>query len=181
MKSIKRLLYTIAGTMIMAWLGNYFYDSTKDTVRKIPLMNYFMKLCKWLYDTMIGILTFQISLWWLILVGIAVYGIYKILKNMERGGTPDFIDYKEDVFKKWTWRWEWQFNIKNGWEIINLTPSCPKDDVRLIDDSDFTGLSYYCPKCNTQYGKYYLPTESPRDTEVLILDKIKKKQYTISS
>lgn len=180
MNLIKRLLYTFAGAMIMAWLGNYFYDSTKDTVRRIPLMNYLMTFFKWLYDTLIAILTFKISLWWLILGGIAVYGIYKKLKNMKGGTTPDFIHYREDVFTKWTWRWEWEWTPE-GWGIKNLTPSCPKDDVALIQQGNYMEPRYYCPKCKSYYQYGSLPVESPVDTEALIIDKIRKKQYTIQS
>lgn len=176
MKRTKALVYGFAGAMIMAWIGNYFYDSTKDDVKSVPILKYVTTFLNWLYDTAISILNFPIRVWWLIVTTIVLYLIYKVSKSAYQGNTPDFINYKEDVFKIWIWRWDWK-PTNEGWKISNLTGYCPKDDVQLVNNSDFLRVRFYCPKCNTEFGEYKEPLEYTADAEVLIRDKINKGNY----
>jgi len=106
-----------------------------------------------------------------------LYIIYTALKATNQTQTPDFINYKKDIFKNWIWRWDWKLT-SNGWVITNLTAYCPKDDVQLINNGDFFRARFYCPKCNTEYGEYRDPLEYSADAEVLIRDKINKGNYT---
>lgn len=176
MKRTKTLIYGFIGTLIMAWLGNYFYDSTKGDVKSIPILKYVIIFFNWLYDTVVAILNFPIKVWWLIVGSLVMFVIYRAFKAANKVQTPDFINYKKDVFKRWIWRWDWK-PTNTGWKITNLTPYCPKDDVQLINNSGPFEARFYCPKCSTEFGEYRDPIEFPVDAEVLIGDKIKKGNY----
>jgi hypothetical protein len=179
MKRSTNWLIAFAGAMVMAWLGNFFYDQTKS----IPVLNYITSALNWLYDTGFAVLTYKIQIW-VVLISIAtVIGLLALYAKLLRPkapvepSKPEFTKYKKDVFKNWTWRWDWKYNVANGWVITNLTPFCPNDDVQLLGSNSFFDSSWYCPKCDKQYNRFSDPVEYHGDTEVLILDKVNKKTY----
>lgn len=116
------------GAMMMAWLGNFFYDSTKN----IPVLNLFTSFFNWLYDGGIAVLNYQIKTWVILVALIGFWLIYRWLKFVTKElPPPDYTNYRKDVFKNWIWRWDWKLT-PNAWTPINLTPYCSKDDVQLI-------------------------------------------------
>lgn len=175
MKSKLKWLLGFAGAMIMAWLGNYFYDSTKD----IPVLKLVTGALNWLFDIGLIILNYPIKVWTILTILLctaSLLALYGKLKNSSIIPPPDFTKYKKDVFKSWIWRWEWKPSPQ-GWMVTHLIPYCPKDDVQLINDSTMFEAKFYCPKCKTAYGEYYEPVEFAIDTKVLISDKVTKNVY----
>jgi hypothetical protein len=173
MKKVYKGVLWFAGAIMMAWLGNYCYDQTKE----IPVLKYITGALSWLFNAGSSILNYPIKLWIILVVLVGLFMLYRWLKFSTKDELPDFIRYKKDVFKRWIWRWDWE-RTGNFWTPTNLTPYCPKDDVQLINNGDFFRANYYCPKCNGKYGYYGDAIETAKEAEVLLLDKVDKKTYT---
>jgi hypothetical protein len=165
-----------AGAMIMAWLGNFFYDSTKN----IPVLNLFTSFFNWLYDGGIAVLNYHIKVWVIFVALIGLWLLYRLFSLFSQKNdvpeVPDYTNYRKDIFKKWIWHWDWKLT-DGKWKPITFIPCCPKDDVQLIPTGGRLNPMYYCPKCNEQYDGFRNPIESAIETEVLLNDKLNKNTY----
>jgi hypothetical protein len=137
------------------------------------------------YHFIISLINYRISLWIIILSLILFYFFKKIYTKIniaEPPQLPEWINYREAVFKKWRWKWDWILNCKGDYQISNLVPYCNKCNCRLTNISSLRGTCYKCPMCEDVYGgihgKYSENfTESKVDIESLILNTIEEEKY----
>jgi hypothetical protein len=172
MKKTARWSIGFISAMLMAWLGNYFYDRTKE----VPVLKYVTGFLNWIYEATLNVMNYPLKVWIVLLSLLVIMGILALYSKMQGNSytPPEFTQYKEDVFKKWRWRWDWKLG-QNGWKIVNLTAYCPNDDVQLVNQSSVLERRFYCPKCETIYHDYYQPVENAVDAEVLIIAEVKKR------
>jgi phage FluMu protein Com len=167
------------GTTIIA---SPFADMLSDKVKSIPILSYFIKLLTWLWQSILSIFTYRVSVWFVLTIIVAVFAVKKLVDKIKKVEIPEYSDYNEGVFFNWIWKWEYKFdNVKGKWSIINLRPFCPNCNTMLLNNSTYIDIQYNCPRCNDNYSKrgiYNSPApEDKRKIEALIIDNIEKKHY----
>jgi hypothetical protein len=99
------------------------------------------------------LLKFEVSLWFLIFLPIAVIGLIIIVlwiislfqndKNSILNLQPLFLDYKEDNFGGILYRWEYLKNFSDKYEISRISHYCPNCKCSIVYNK--------CPVCNAYF------------------------------
>ncbi len=173
MKWIKSQWTKKIGPPVFSLLLTMIYDFFKQN----PFLSTIIEIVKWVGNTIIFILNYEIKVWWILCVIIAIV-IVIIFINLRKWEIfkPDFCNYKKDRFKDWKWRWDWKYySNSRKWDIISLIAYCPKCDTQLIDHSNVYEQEYRCPRC--KYNARSVNCEDPIDVKAIIFDNIEKKKY----
>ena len=156
------------GTLLLGFLLTFAQDYFKDE----PVFSTLWSCLKWCWNLLINILNFDIKVWWFI-VGVIVLIVILYIINMfqeKEISRPDFCEYREDIFNTWKWTWSWAIrHSDHKWVINKLKVHCPKCDTPM----EPRGYRFDCPRC----GFFnQVNTPDPHNTELLILDNIRRKR-----
>jgi hypothetical protein len=161
------------GCAVVSLLLTMGYDYSKQN----PILTTVAKILKLGWFGLLGILNFEIRLWWLLCAVSLFIIIVRIFDSFRKApehpsNRPDFYDYTEDQFRKWKWSWDWKYSLaKKAWVAENMQAHCPQCDTPLIFTHGFAEVK--CPRCS--YAEYS-DIEFAYTVEHLILDNVARKR-----
>jgi hypothetical protein len=171
MKAANRNAWLIAiVSSVIGALLTIGYDYSKSN----PLLT-ITGFFKYLIHLVSALLLYDIKVWWLLLALIIVV-VFVFMINViskESSQLPEFLNYTEDILKKWKWSWKWEFG-NQGWTIQKLTAHCPSCDTKLIEHKTYYGPNFECPRCRFHADEKNC--EMPYQIESLICDNIERNK-----
>jgi hypothetical protein len=161
----------IIGGTIATLAANLIWD--------IHWLEYVLKFRNWI----LGILNGRIPIWIILsclLVGFILFRIRRnIIKKVDT--PPEFLNYRQDKFKSWTWKWEYTKSNNGRWDVTELRPYCPSCNTLMQYSSSHRGSSASCPQCafvadSEPLMRGYTPNfEEKSKIHLLIINEIEKK------
>lgn len=117
-----------------------------------------MKKGDGVFEAFVNTMTLEIRLWHVIVFVGVVYvisvirGLYKkdAVVPQEVPVTkeePKYLEYTEDTFQGLKWIWNWKKNENDNYNLIDLTPICPLDNVFMSKNNMYAEYPYTCPIC----------------------------------
>jgi hypothetical protein len=164
------------GTAIFSLLLTIAYDYLRDK----PLLTTIWTILMWISNLIKSILSLDIKFWWIIVIIIILVIVILIISFFNKSSNrdsikPDFYNYRDEKFKKWSWTWSWDWDsYRKAWHISDLKARCPKCDTPMIDNSSLHTLCFDCPRC--EYVARDNECEEPYKIEQIILDNIERKR-----
>ena len=151
-----------------------------DSIKSKPILTTVAAFFTWFWNLIISVLTFNIQVWWILVVLflIVIYAYFRKPTEHIAPKEPDFFRYKSDKFKYWKWSWEYR-KSGNQWSIINLEAHCPKCDTPMLNHSSAFTPSYTCPRCD--FSAFNRRCDSPEKVEAVIIDNINRGRTSLSS
>lgn len=125
-------IITIAVSAVSALLGSIFFDWYKNFSFIDKVILFFREMG----NMMKSFLLYQTPLWVVILSLLGIISLIFLIWYIRR---PNFIAYRTDNINGLIWRWNWKLQSK-GWDIVELTAHCPKDETPLTHEGR-------CPRC----------------------------------
>ena len=172
-KNILNNSWTIAtGSAILGVIGIRIIDYALGTKFLASIGNV-ISVC---FNAIINFLSmkFEVSLWLLGLIPIAVIGViilmlwvYSLIQNDKSSileQQNSFLNYKEDVFGDVLYRWNYFRNFSDKYEVSNISHYCPKCKCSIV--------SLSCPIC---YDNFYGRIKSNYEVDALIRYTIENK------
>ena len=163
------VLVTVVGGLILSKLEN------------VDIFKGMLNFLKWIYNGIIFILTINIPLWVLLLIGIFLFIILsiisKIIDNNHINVKRWYEDYTDDIYKGVRYGWSYS-ELGNEINPENFRPVCNKCKGELIKKKSHGNIHYgtaknYCPNCDEILET---PTYEELDTAfVYIINKLTKK------
>jgi hypothetical protein len=166
---------TVVGGLILSGILDLFKNVTITTTLK--------KTAFWTFYNLLAVLNYNAKVWWVIIALFVIYLIWFIFNKVNSPTEydevfikPDWINYKKDKLKKWTWIWDYSYNnISKQYDIVNMRPYCESCKIAMIQNY---GYAYYsCPKCDKEYPSPSGYWESESVVKALIIDKVDKEMY----
>jgi hypothetical protein len=158
---------------LIAIVGGALATLLADFLKQVPLFS----TLKIVFNFLLLIITFKISLWVIILLAVTFSGFYIFLKRTKKDeyNNVPFLSYNEDNFKL-KWKWSWELNSSNKWEVIDLRSYCPHCDALLAYSQGlFSDATAKCPNCNSVFGVGRVnPIDNTDDVKLLIYGKAEK-------
>lgn len=143
-----------------------------DYFKNKPILSTIWWIVNGIWNFIISVLNFNLKVWWLIVGIIVIFAI--IYFKQEETVKPDFYDYREGVFKRWSWTWDYKWDKwENAWGISDLTAYCPKCNTPLTNHSRYD-LRFDCPRCG--FRAHDVECDNPHDIERIIWDNVKRKR-----
>lgn len=109
-----------------------------------------------IYEAVISLLNFKISIKFIVMTFLVVFVVFKIIKFRRFGKTkePLFLGYTKDKYKEWTFKWEYEVHY-GKYSVEYIQPIC-KCGCSLTRKNHHNNVSYgrdilVCPKCDTTY------------------------------
>jgi len=137
----------------MAIIGALFsliFTIIYDYFKSNPFLSTIGKFFKFIYHSIIGFLTFDIKVWWILcffivlIIAICLINVFQKNDTTIKEELPKFIEYKEDWIKGYDFKWNWYKN--NGqWTLGHITVKCPKCQTPMNPNY---AQYYRCPRCN---------------------------------
>jgi hypothetical protein len=162
-----------------ALIGGLLPPIIYDYCKKYTFLTTIKSFLNFTYVVIFKVLNWNIKFWWILLFVVICLGVLYIAfgRSNENIKQPEFLEYKNDKFKKWRWSWEWIWDSKsNTWLLINLRAYCPKCDTGMICGRDRTwgSLVYECPRC--EYAVSEEDGDKAYQIEKLIHDTIDRRE-----
>ena len=138
------VLVTVVGGLILAKLEN------------IKIYEGILTFLKWIYNGIIFILSINIPLWVLLLIGIFLFIILsiisKIIDNNHINVKRWYEDYTDDIYKGVRYAWSYS-ELGNEINPENFRPVCNKCKGELIQKRTHGNYHYgteqnFCPNCD---------------------------------
>jgi len=138
----------------------------------INTLNHLKNILIFIYGVILSFLNTNIKMWIIIMSLIILRIIFKFLRIIF--SDPDWIKYRHDILKEWTWRWGY---VKEGerYKIEYMTPYCPKCDCNLLKRQNSARINMFCPKCGVEYDENNI--ENEEEIKSLIKYNINKKRF----
>lgn len=158
-------------------IGGVLLSFVLDWIKGVDWLSTLKVVAKFIADTIISVLNFEIKVWWLLVaIALIVVGLIifvKILDFKDKTNPIPFLSYTKDSVLEYTWEWEYRKTSDGKYTISNLHPVCSKCGMILKQGYTGYGMEMQCLRCNTsqRWEDRYRD-----DAQMLIEDNI-KKQY----
>ena len=158
-------------------IGGVILSFILDWIKGVDWLSTLKVALKFIADTVISILNFEIKVWWLlvaialIVIGLVIFS--KFLDFKDKSNPIQFLSYTKDSVLGYTWEWEYRKTNYGKYTISNLHPVCSKCEMNLKQCHTVYGMEMKCLRCDTtqKWEDHY-----QYDAQMLIEDNI-KKQY----
>lgn len=156
-------------------IGGVLLSFVLDWIKGVDWLSTLKVVAKFIADTIIFVLNFEIKVWWLLVaIALIVVGLIifvKILDIKDKTNPIPFLSYTKDSVLEYTWEWEYRKTSNGKYTISNLHPVCSK--CGMILKQGYTGyvMEMQCLRCNTsqRWEDHYRD-----DAQMLIEDNIKR-------
>lgn len=136
------VIVTVVGGIITSKLEN------------INILEGILSFLKWIFNGIVFILTINIPLWLLLIIGITLFVILLIIVKINNTNNSKkwYEDYNDDIYKDVRYAWNYS-ELYNEVKIKNFRPVCNKCKGELIQRSSYGNYHYgtaqnYCPNCD---------------------------------
>ena len=121
---------------------------------------------KSIVDAFIGIVTYPIPLWVVVVLGILWYIIRRIAQSRHR--TVSFLTFTQGVYQNQTWTWTWGYKKSTQkYHIEDLSLICPNCHRGVLSMSVST---YHCGACGASIEWRWLRTDGAAVQKQIVQD-----------
>lgn len=176
---MKKIIKSIWILFLLPILVTIVAGITLTKLENINIYEEILTFLRSIYNIVIFILTINIPLWMLLVIGIILFFIFLFIAKLNNSNYKKWYeDYKDDIYKGVRYNWDYS-ELYNEAIIENFRPVCNKCKGELIKKSSSGNYLYgtkqnYCPNCDK-----ILKTpddEEIKIAEVYVYNKIGKLQ-----